>query len=121
VNPAYLVGVGGALGAVARHALYVHVDNDTDVPRATLAVNVIGSLVLGLVTGLGAAGVLGADALLFVGTGACGAFTTFSTFAFETVDRNETRGTRVAAANAVGTLALALAAAALGFQLATLA
>lgn len=121
MNPASLVGLGGALGAVARHAVYVRVENDSDVPRATLAVNVLGSLVLGLATGLGAAGVLGADALLFVGTGACGAFTTFSTFAFETVDRKAARGTRAAAANAAGTLALALLAAAVGFQLAALA
>jgi CrcB protein len=121
MNPAYLVGLGGALGAAARHALYVRVDDDADVPRATLAVNVLGSLVLGVATGLGAAGVLGADALLFVGTGACGAFTTFSTFAFETVDRNAARGTRFAAANAFGTLALALLAAAAGFGLAALA
>ena len=120
MNPATLVGLGGALGAVARHAVYERVDNDTDVPRATLAVNVLGSLVLGFVTGLGAAGVLGGDALLFVGTGACGAFTTFSTFAFETVDRG-TRSTRAAAVNAFGTLALALAAAALGVALAGLA
>lgn len=120
MNPAYLVGLGGALGAVARHALYERVDNTTAIPRATLTVNVLGSLVLGFATGLGAAGVLGGDALLFVGTGACGAFTTFSTFAFETVDR-QTRSTRIAAANAFGTLALALAAAALGYALATLA
>jgi len=120
VNPAFLVGIGGALGAVARHAVYERVANDTDVPHATLAVNVLGSLVLGLATGLGASGVLGGDALLLVGTGACGAFTTFSTFAFETVDRG-TRSTRAAAANALGTLALALAGAAVGFWLATLA
>jgi CrcB protein len=120
VNPAYLVGLGGALGAVLRHAVYVRVDNDTPIPRATLTVNVLGSLVLGAATGLGAAGILGGDALLFVGTGACGAFTTFSTFAFETVDRTAV-STRTAAANAVGTLALALAAASLGFWLATFA
>ncbi|WP_323676348.1 fluoride efflux transporter CrcB [Halorubellus sp. PRR65] len=120
MNPASLVGLGGALGAVARHAVYERVDNTAAIPHATLTVNVLGSLVLGFVTGLGAAGVLGGDALLFVGTGACGAFTTFSTFAFETVDRRQ-RGTHVAAANALGTLALALAAAALGHWLATLA
>ncbi|NHN40445.1 fluoride efflux transporter CrcB [Halorubellus sp. JP-L1] len=121
MNPAVLVGIGGALGAVARHAVYERVDDaDAAIPHATLAVNVLGSLVLGLATGLGASGVVGGDALLFVGTGACGAFTTFSTFAFETVDR-AARSTRAAAANALGTLALALAGAALGFWLATLA
>jgi len=120
VNPAALVGLGGALGAVARHAVYERVDNTTDVPGATLAVNVIGSLALGAATGLGATGALGGDAVLFVGTGACGAFTTFSTFAFETVDRYE-RGLGVAAANAAATLALALLAAALGFRIAALA
>jgi len=120
VKPAYLVGLGGALGAVLRHAVYVRIDDDVGVPRATLTVNVLGSLVLGAATGLGATGTLGGDALLFVGTGACGAFTTFSTFAFETVDRYE-RSATTATRNAVGTLAFALAATALGFWLATLA
>lgn len=120
MNPAVLVGLGGALGAVLRHAVYERVDNETPIPRATLTVNLLGSLILGAMTGLGAAGVVDGDALLFVGTGACGAFTTFSTFAFETVDRYETASARTATANALGTLALALAAAALGFALATL-
>jgi CrcB protein len=115
-----LVGLGGALGAVARHAVYERVDNETPIPRATLTVNVLGSFALGALTGLGAVGAVGGDVLQFAGTGACGAFTTFSTFAFETVDRHEDSG-RVALANALGTLALALAAATLGFLLVVLA
>ncbi|WP_435335614.1 fluoride efflux transporter CrcB [Haloarchaeobius sp. TZWWS8] len=115
IAPAYLVGLGGALGALLRHWVYSHLKRAGDpVPRATLTVNVVGSLVLGFLT----AAAPGQDLALFVGTGACGAFTTFSSFSFETVDR-WTDGKRLAAvANALGNLVLSLAAVAAGWTLA---
>lgn len=70
----------------------------------TLAVNVLGSFALALVTVLGA----DQDVLLFVGVGACGSFTTFSSFAFETVRLFETgerlRAVTNAGLNLVGAL-----------------
>ncbi|WP_267639186.1 fluoride efflux transporter CrcB [Haloarchaeobius amylolyticus] len=115
VAPAYLVGVGGAFGAVLRHWVYTRLKREGDpVPRATLTVNVLGSFVLGLVTFAGAGG----DVALFVGTGACGAFTTFSSFGFETVDRWDSGQRRAATSNAVGTLVLSLAAVAVGWLVA---
>ena len=80
VNPGHLVGFGGMLGAVLRHLVSGAVERDS-FPVGTLAVNVVGSFVLGFVTFLG----VGSDVLLFVGTGACGSFTTFSSFSYDTV------------------------------------
>jgi len=104
VNGPLLVGVGGAAGAVLRHAVFLAVERGAAVPRATLAVNVLGSFVLGVLVAADPA----ADAALFVGVGLCGAFTTFSTFSVETVDAMIAGRYRVAAANATLNLVGAL-------------
>ncbi|WP_435345468.1 fluoride efflux transporter CrcB [Haloarchaeobius sp. HRN-SO-5] len=115
--PSVLVGVGGALGAVARQLVSVRLTRKREVvPRGTFAVNVAGSFALGLVTALG----VGGDVALFVGTGACGAFTTFSSFGVATVDRLERGQWLAAVANALGTLVACLLAVALGFAVAAL-
>lgn len=114
MNPAYLVGIGGALGALARHAVYVLSRRGGYVPHGTLTVNALGSLVLGYVTFAG----LNGDALLFVGTGVCGAFTTFSSFSFETFQLWEAGERQRAIVNAVGNLVASLGAVGLGWLLA---
>ena len=113
VSPTLLVGFGGVLGALARHLLGERID-----ARAadTLAVNVLGSLVLGLLVSMP----VGDSLLLLFGTGFCGAFTTFSTFAFETVRLFETGERRRAVATATLNLLGALAAVALGTVIAGL-
>lgn len=79
---ALLVGLGGAVGATARYLVGLVVGRlDARVPYETLFVNVVGSFLLGWVTFAGA----GEGALLVVGVGACGAFTTFSSFSVDTV------------------------------------
>ena len=112
-GPALLVGAGGVLGALARHLLGERIDTRT---VDTLAVNVLGSFVLGLLVAVPVADSL----LLLFGTGFCGAFTTFSTFAFETVRLFETGERRRAVATAVLNLVGALAAVALGAAVAGL-
>ncbi|MFC6904398.1 CrcB family protein [Halalkalicoccus tibetensis] len=78
---ALLVGLGGAVGAVSRYLVGLGVGRfDVRFPYETLFVNVVGSFVLGWVTFAGA----GEGALLVVGIGACGAFTTFSSFSVDT-------------------------------------
>jgi CrcB protein len=116
VTPTLLVGVGGALGAMARHALYRRLERDARVPRATLAVNVLGSFVLAVVVAVQATD----SVALFLGTGACGAFTTFSSFSVETFDRLETGDYAGAAANGALNLVASLAAVGAGFLLASL-
>ena len=108
-----LVGLGGVAGAASRHLLGERIDRRT---ADTFAVNVAGSIALGLLVGLPVDG----DALLVLGTGFCGAFTTFSTFAFETVRLAETGETRRAAVTAVANLVGALLAVALGLWLASI-
>ena len=114
-DPAYLVGVGGVFGAVARHLVYVALRDGGDVPRATLAVNAAGSFALGTLTAAG----VGESTTLLLGTGACGAFTTFSSFSVETVQLWDAGNRRAAAANAALNLVCSLAAAALGWVVAT--
>jgi CrcB protein len=113
VNPALLVGLGGVCGALARHLLGERVDvRNGD----TLAVNLLGSVLLGALV----AAPVDAPLLQLLGTGFCGAFTTFSSFAFETVRLAETGEPGRALGNAVANLVGALVAVALGALLASL-
>ncbi|MDG5777812.1 CrcB family protein [Haloarculaceae archaeon H-GB2-1] len=107
VNPAVLVGAGGVLGALSRHLVGERVEGEA---VDTLTVNVAGSFLLGLLV---ATPVDGGLALVF-GTGFCGAFTTFSSFAFETVRQFETGRRKQALVNATVNLAGALLAVGLG-------
>ena len=102
VDPAQLVGAGGVVGALLRHAVTRRIDVE-QFPTGVFAVNVLGSFALGLVTFAGA----GNDVALFVGTGACGSFTTFSSFSFETVRLWETGARTRAVLHAGGTLVAA--------------
>ncbi len=113
MNSVLLVGTGGLLGALSRFAVGSLV---ADGRRATLAVNLLGSLALGALTAR-----LAADATLLalLGTGFCGAFTTFSSFAVETVELYETGARRAAIGNATVNLVGALVAVGLGGWLAT--
>ena len=96
---AHLVGTGGAIGAVLRHAVdeYVQVEG---YPASTLVVNVVGTFVLAAVTFAGASD----DVVLLVGTGACGAFTTFSSFSVDVVGLVENERFGAAAFHALGNL-----------------
>ena len=82
-------------------------------PWGTMGVNVIGSLVLGAMTGAGTAVSPAVVALL--GTGFCGALTTFSTFSFETWRLIEEESYGAAVANVVVSVVAGLAAAVLGY------
>ncbi|MFB6131216.1 MAG: CrcB family protein [Salinigranum sp.] len=99
LDPAQLVGAGGVLGALLRHGVSRRVDVE-EFPAGVFTVNVLGSFALGLVAFLGA----GNDLALFLGTGACGSFTTFSSFSFETVRLWETGDRAKATLHAGGTL-----------------
>ncbi len=103
IPPAQLVGAGGALGAVLRYLVGEFVPSER-FPFGTLAVNVLGSFALGVVTVAAAS----TDIVLFVGIGICGSFTTYSSFSVETVRLWESGSRLRAAIYAVGTLCLCL-------------
>lgn len=109
---AHLVGVGGAIGATLRYAVYERL-SDERYPWATLVVNVVGSFALGAATFAGAS----ESAIQFLGIGICGSFTTFSSFSVETVQLYERGDRKLAVANAAGNLALSLAAIGLAWVL----
>lgn len=84
-----LVGAGGFLGAVARYLLggwILHHSMAAKFPWSTFAVNVLGCLVIGLLSGLaGRFDAFGHGTRLFLFTGLLGGFTTFSAFGLETI------------------------------------
>lgn len=112
-----LVVIGASVGAPLRYLadLMIQARHDSVFPWGTFTVNVVGSAILGAV---GAAVLIqGAPAwvLTLLGTGFCGALTTFSTFSFETVRLVEEGSWLEAGLNVVGSLAAGLAACALGW------
>ena len=80
-----LVFVGGGFGSVLRFIIGKWLNNsESGIPYGTFAANVIGSLLIGIILGLAAKNeTLSQSQTLFLATGFCGGFTTFSTFAYE--------------------------------------
>jgi CrcB protein len=113
-----LVGLGGIIGANLRYLVSSVVASrwGTLFPYGTLSINLLGSFLLGLLLAA-AIGPGGANARALLGTGFCGGFTTFSTFAFESIALFWSGDRRGAALNALGTMGLGLGAAALGVLL----
>ena len=102
------VALGAAVGAPLRYAAGHFLDRH--VPWGTVLVNVVGSFVLGLLSGMAVSG----EAMALLGAGFCGALSTYSAFAVQTVDR----GPRIGLVNVLLTVPPALLACALGFVLA---
>ncbi|HET7356177.1 MAG TPA: fluoride efflux transporter CrcB [Nocardioidaceae bacterium] len=116
-----LVLIGGAVGAPLRYLtdLLVQARHDSILPWGTLTVNVAGSFVLGAVGA--AVAVAGAPswAMTLLGTGFCGALTTFSTFGFETVRLLEEGSLLEAFVNVLASLVAGLVAVTAGWALVT--
>lgn len=115
-----LVLLGGAVGASLRWLTdqAVNARHTSVFPFGTLTVNAAGSLILGLVAGLASIHDVPAWVLTLVGTGFCGALTTFSTFGYETVSLLEDGSVAEAMLNVVLSLAAGLAAVLAGWGLA---
>lgn len=83
-----LVGIGSFIGGICRYLLQQFVQNNypSSFPFGTLIVNIIGCFVIGLVYELSGKGTwLSPEMRLFLATGICGGFTTFSSFGYENV------------------------------------
>jgi fluoride exporter len=113
------VGVGGLVGAPSRYLLDRAITGraQSDRPWGTLVINVTGSFLLGLLTGLTMTGHLSEVGKALLGTGFCGAYTTFSTFTFESVRLLEDGRIADAVGNVVISVAVGLAAAAAGLAI----
>jgi CrcB protein len=114
--------VAGGAGAVVRYVVDAVIGYRTEgaFPWGTFVINTSGSLLLGFLTGLGLYHAFPKAPRLVLGTGFCGAYTTFSTLTFETVRLVEEGAIGEAFRNVTATLVVAGAAAALGLALASL-
>ena len=85
MKQALLVFIGGGLGSVLRFLFGKFLNPTTDgIPYGTFAADILGSLFIGLILGLAIKNnTLSSNQTLFLATGFCGGFTTFSTFAYE--------------------------------------
>ncbi|MFG2602362.1 fluoride efflux transporter CrcB [Streptomyces sp. NPDC048514] len=112
-----LVVAGAMVGAPLRYLTdrAVQARHDSVLPWGTFVVNVTGCLILGLLAGAASAG---PQLRLLLGTGLCGALTTYSTFSYETLRLTEAGAGRYAAVNVVASVVAGLAAASGGVWLA---
>lgn len=115
-----LVVAGAVAGAPLRYLTdrAVQSRHDSVFPWGTFLVNVSGCLILGLVTGAAAQGAASSHLQLLLGTGLCGALTTYSTFSYETLRLAETGSGLYAVANIAGSVTAGLGAAFVGVSLA---
>jgi CrcB protein len=114
---ALLICIAGGIGAALRLVLdgLIRSRIRSTYPVATTVINLTGSLLLGLLTGLVTGQLLPQPWQLIAGTGLLGGYTTFSTASFETVRLIEDRRYLAAALNGIGMLIAGTAAAAIGF------
>lgn len=114
--------IAGAAGAVVRYLVdrYVQGKVESDFPYGTVVINVTGSLVLGFLTGSALHHGLSAAWVTVLGTGLCGAYTTFSTFTYDTFRLLGSDATTGAVANVLVSVVAGLGAAVAGLALGTL-
>lgn len=118
------VGLGGALGSVARHGLNQAIEArrlSGTFPLGIFTINVIGSVLVGAVAGLMMSGrwPFPAESRTFVIVGLLGGFTTFSSFSLDTLTLIRDGHVVQAIGNVAGQVVLSLLGAWLGYRLAT--
>ena len=114
---ALLVFLGGGTGSVLRYLMGMWIGSAA-FPWATLVVNAVGSFAIGLLGGWASRFGWGETLRLSLTVGLCGGFTTFSTFSKESLALAETGRWCAFAAYAIGSVAIGIAAVALGYWIA---
>jgi CrcB protein len=116
-----LIALGAAVGAPLRYLTdrAIQTRHDSLFPWGTFTVNVTGSLILGVLAGGTAAGSVPGGVMALLGTGFCGALTTYSTFSYETLRLAEEGTGLFAALNAGVSVIAGLGTAYTGWWLAT--
>lgn len=117
----FLISFAGGIGALTRFVLdgIIRKQLGRNYPWGTVIINVTGSVLLGICTGLVFARGLDASYLLFIGTGFCGGYTTFSAANFETVRLIEQNRFGAALFNSIGVLVVAVIVAGIVFFIAS--
>lgn len=104
----WLIGLGGSLGAAARFLLGNLIKNRVksvhSFPIGTWVINVTGSFLLGLLANLHLTNQLSDWVWFFCGVGFCGAYTTFSTFGYETITLLQANRPKVASVYVITSL-----------------
>jgi CrcB protein len=117
------VALGGALGSLARHGVNVAIAHafGRAVPYATASVNLLGSLLIGVLAGLLASGrlTMSPNMRTFVFVGLLGGFTTFSSFMLDTLTLTSGGDHALALANVIGQVAVGLVAVYAGYYFVT--
>ena len=111
MEPALLVGLGGAIGAVLRYIVSGIAPRAGGIPSGTLLVNVIGSFVLSIMTFTTPQ----SSIIYLINIGMLGSFTTFSTFAYETFRLLEEGENRHFALNIILNVSLCITAIGVGY------
>jgi CrcB protein len=119
IVPLMFAILAGGLGAGLRFAVTrILPTKTTGFPWGILLVNLVGSLLIGVITGLASRSVLTGDLSFVLAVGFCGGFTTMSTFAVESIERLRAGLWVIAGLNIVGSTALGLLAVGAGYLLA---
>lgn len=116
----WIIGLGGSLGAAARYLIgkwSLQTQCRTRFPIGTWMINITGSFLLGLITQLYVATVISESFWLFAGVGFCGAYTTFSTFGYETIMLIQENKWRTAVLYVAASLTIGVLAAVIGFYI----
>ena len=111
------IGIGGFMGASSRYLLsrWIEIKWDSLIPNGTLVVNTMGSFLIGFLMILFLEKVTGFSNLkILLTTGFLGAFTTFSTFSYETMVLLEEKSFLMAGINIFGNLTLGILAVLIG-------
>ncbi len=117
IRQVLLVGLGGFLGSVLRFLLSKFNDNINffGLPIGTLFVNIVGSLLIGLLAGIFVKELGNHHLKFLLATGFCGGFTTFSTFSLENLSLFQSGQTTTAILYIFVSLILGLLAVMLGY------
>lgn len=116
----WLAGIGGIVGAITRYTLGRYImdkagsESRNPFPLGTWVINISGSLLLAVLFGLSKAELLSSVWWAVLGTGFCGAYTTFSTFGYETMQLITANKVRKACMYVISSVTLGLIAAWLG-------
>jgi len=112
------VAIGGAIGAMSRYAISSHIARmmGSGFPWGTLAVNLIGSFLMGLLAPLLLSRISSPEIRGFITVGVLGSLTTFSTFSMETVVLYQRGDTALAALNIGVSVAACIAGLIVGLQ-----